>query len=347
MQDTTAARLEATYFDGQSAQPHAVALQMVGDQLHIDGTGISRTVPWQQVQWPERTRHGKRIAHFISGGLVQCDDAQAWDAWRSMHGQRDGLVVRMQQNWRAVALSGAMLVCLVGAVYVWGLPWMAQTVVALTPRSVDTQLGVVALESIDESWMQPSALSAAQQQSIQQAWQQAVASLAPEQVPQWQLLFRKSKLGPNAFALPGGTMVVTDELVELVDADNAVITAVLAHELGHVQHRDGLRMVFQVAVLGGISSLVLGDFSSILAAAPVLLGQAQYSREAERQADVYAVAVLRQARISPAVMVTLFEKLAQARKTDQEAESQWGILFASHPADAERIAFFKAAAENP
>ena len=106
-------------------------------------------------------------------------------------------------------------------------------------------------------------------------------------------------------------------------------------------------MVIQVAVLGGISSLALGDFSSILAAAPVLLGQAQYSREAEQQADAYAVAVLRQARISPAVMVTLFEKLAQARKTDQEAESQWGLLFASHPADAERIAYFKAAAENP
>ena len=73
MQETTVSRLEATYFDGQSAQAHAVALQMVGDQLHIEGTGISRTVPWQQVQWPERTRHGKRTgtANPLSGGSDQ------------------------------------------------------------------------------------------------------------------------------------------------------------------------------------------------------------------------------------------------------------------------------------
>lgn len=344
MQTQSAARLGATYFDGISAQAQPVELHVEGDCLHITGAVPARVVPLVQVQWPERTRHGKRIAHLSGGGLVQCDDAPAWDAWRSQHGQRDSLVVRMQQNWRAVALSCALLMGMLVSVYTWGLPWMAQTAVALAPRSVDTQLGEVALQSIDAQWMQPSTLSPAQQHTIRQAWQQAVAALEPGQAPEWQLLFRSSKLGPNAFALPGGTLVLTDELVQLVEADTAVITAVLAHELGHVQHRDGLRMLMQVAVLGGISSLALGDFSGILAAAPVMLGQAQYSRSAEREADAYAVALMQQARISPAVMVTLFDKLAQARQTQGPSESPWGMLFASHPADAERIAFFKDAA---
>jgi Zn-dependent protease with chaperone function len=164
------------------------------------------------------------------------------------------------------------------------------------------------------------------------------------------LVFRKSKIGPNAFALPGGTIVMTDELVKLVDGDEQVLAAVLAHELGHVQHRDGMRMLVQVGVLGSVSSALLGDFSSVLAAAPALLGQARYSREAEHQADVYSVQVLKAAHIAPSVMVTLFDKLAQQRdkkksKAGQEpSDTLLGIAFASHPTDAERIAFFQQAA---
>jgi Zn-dependent protease with chaperone function len=139
-------------------------------------------------------------------------------------------------------------------------------------------------------------------------------------------------------------------MVKLVDGDSQVLNAVLAHELGHVQHRDGLRMLVHVTVLGSVSSALLGDFSSVLAAAPILLGQAQYSRQAEHQADVYSVHLLKAAHIPPSVMVKLFEKLAQHQHKDKhEADEDpsatlLGIAFASHPADSERIAFFRQAA---
>jgi Zn-dependent protease with chaperone function len=195
--------------------------------------------------------------------------------------------------------------------------------------------------------MLPSQLATAEQHRIEAAWRQAADALPPGQVPQWTLVFRKSRIGPNAFALPGGTIVMTDELVKLVDGDTQVLSAVLAHELGHVEHRDGLRMLVQATVLGGIGSLLLGDFSSVLAAAPVLLGQAHYSRQAEHRADVYSLRVLKAAHISPSAMVKLFDKLAEQRSHDKPKadekpeESLLGIAFASHPTDAERIAFFK------
>jgi Zn-dependent protease with chaperone function len=90
---------------------------------------------------------------------------------------------------------------------------------------------------------------------------------------------------------------------------------------------------------------------------PVLLGQASYSRAAEREADAEAVLILQAASISPEVMVTLFEKMAQ-RSGDKDApagadtgraerQSSWlGIAFASHPADAERVAYFRQAARR-
>jgi Zn-dependent protease with chaperone function len=145
-------------------------------------------------------------------------------------------------------------------------------------------------------------------------------------------------------------------MVELVGGDEKIITAVLAHELGHVRHRHGLRMPVQATVLAGVTSVVLGDFSTLLAGVPLLLGQASYSRDAEKEADAEAVRILKAAGISPEVMVTLFEKLAAKTgpstkdKKDQEAavaDSSWlGIAFASHPSDAERIAYFKQAAQG-
>lgn len=341
--------LAAIYFDGRSAKPHSVHLRLLDDQLHIEGEALERSVRIREVQWPERTRHGKRIAHLPDGGQVQSDDSAAWDGWQKAHGRHDTLVVKMQQSWRSVLGSVVLLVALLGAVYAWGLPLLADAVVSATPHALDVRLGESSLVAIDKSFMRPSQLEAAEQRRIEAAWQQAVSAMPAGQAPKWTLVFRKSRIGPNAFALPGGTIVMTDEMVKLVDGDTRILTAVLAHELGHVEHRDGLRMLVQVTVLGSISSVVLGDFSSVLAAAPALLGQAHYSRQAEHQADVYSLRVLKAARIEPSVMVTLFDKLAAQRKQDNPGageaseNSLLGIAFASHPTDADRIAFFKQA----
>ncbi len=326
----------------------------------LAGEGIERCVRASDVQWPERTRHGLRAAHFASGGSVQCLDAAAWDTWHRHTGQPESWVVKAQQSWRGVLASVLLLALLGAAVYQWGLPWAARAVVALTPMSVDVSLGQASLSALDDSVVEPSKLPLAEQARLRDSFTKALAAQPAGSVPAWQLVFRKSRppgvLGPNAFALPGGTMVMTDEMVALTGGDDEVITAILAHELGHVKHRHGLRMLVQGAVLAGASSIVLGDFSTLLAAVPLLLGQASYSRDAEKQADAEAVRVLGMAGISPGVMVRLFEKLAARHapgaqdKHDADratADSSWlGIAFASHPSDTERVAYFKKAAQD-
>ena len=342
--------LAASYFDGVTARAQAVTLQLVGSNLVLAGDGINRSIRMADVQWPERTRHGIRVAHFADGGSVQCADTAAWDAWRQYSGQRDSWVVRAQQSWRGVLVSVLLLVMVGAAVYQWGLPIAARAVVAVMPQSVDATLGQASLSAIDDSLMQPSKLPMNEQTRLREAFIKALSAQPAGSVPAWQLVFRKSRIGANAFALPGGTMVMTDEMVELVGADDKVITAVLAHELGHVRHRHGLRMLVQATVLAGVTSVVLGDFSTLLAGVPLLLGQASYSRNAEKEADAEAVRILIAAGISPDVMVTLFEKLQAKDKNDKEAstgQSSWlGIAFASHPSDAERMAYFRQAARG-
>lgn len=345
------ATLPALYFDGTSARAHPVTLQLRGEALHLQGVGIDRSIALREVQWPERTRHGTRLAHFAGGGSVRSEDAAAWDAWRRGNGHTDSLVVRLQQSWRGVLASTLALLAVVVVLQQWGIPWAARSIVAVTPMSVDHSLGEAALVAMDQHLMRPSALAAPEQERIRQALTRALSALPSGSTPPWQLVFRRSGIGPNAFALPGGTLVLTDELVELVGRDTEVITAVLAHEMGHVRHRHGARMLVQATVLGGLGAVFLGDFNTLLASVPVLLGQASYSRDAEREADAEAVRILRAASISPAVMVTLFDKLAEkAQKAAQgegsasQADAWLGIAFASHPAEADRVRFFKEAA---
>jgi Zn-dependent protease with chaperone function len=336
------------YFDGQHARPVQGLLRWNAHALTLHETQEpnAEIAQWThgEVQWPERTRHGLPVAHLKGGGSLQAVDGGLWNAWQAQFVGADSLVVRLQQSWRGVATSLVAVVFCLFALWHWGLPWGSQAVLSITPLSVDRAAGDIALRAIDEQWLRPSELAANQQVALRKAFDQLVRESLGEQAPAHDLLFRKSKIGPNAFALPGGSMVMTDEMVELVGNDEAVLLGVLAHELGHVQHRHGMRMLIQGSAVGLIAGLVWGDASSLLATVPIILGQSSYSRDAERQADQFAADVLVAAGRPPSVMVRLFERLEENKQKEHGGDNPWsavGIAFSSHPADEERIQFFK------
>lgn len=343
--------LAAIYFDGQSAQAQAAVLSIYQSMLRVRLGAQTLEVPLSQVQWSERTRHGRRSAQLPGNALLQCGDALVWDAWRQTNGFADTAVVLVQQSWAWASGFAMGLVLLLIATYQWGLPVLAQGVLTITPYSIDEKIGALTLGQMESGLLRPSELAPTQQETIRLAFEQALSVQQPTELPPWRLEFRKSSIGPNAFALPGGTMVMTDDMVDLVDGDTRVLVAVLGHELGHLRHRHGMRMLVQASAMGVIASALWGDFSWALATVPAWLGQADYSRTAEREADAYALDVLNAAGISPSAMVTLFDKLKATREADSKKHhsedpnggaADWlGIAFSSHPEDAERIAFFQ------
>ena len=363
--------LPADYFDGLSARPRRVSLRLDNDQLHVSGEGVALTFLAGDVRWPERTRHGVRSAHFAQGGSVQALDAAQWDAWVRRAGLSESAVVKVQQGWRGAVLAVLLLVVVVAAGYQWGLPWAARAVLAAVPASADRAIGEAALSSFGESLLLPSAVPVARQEAVRSALAQALGRAGSKtqtqtqtqtQTPAYELRFHTSpripsrrgsatRLGPNAFALPGGVVVVTDEMLQLLEGRDDVLMGVLGHELGHVQRRHGMRMLVQATLLGAAASLLWGDISSVLAAAPVMLGQSAYSREFEREADDDAVTLLRANGLSPTVMIELFERLQKHRNADSADQAgktsssfDLGIALASHPADAERVQRFRDAA---
>jgi Zn-dependent protease with chaperone function len=346
-----AASLSADYFDGRSARARPARVRHERGELVIAFDDGERRVPLTQVQWPERQRHGARIAHFSAesgGGSLQSNDAAAWDAFvRTLPAARDGLVVRAQQSWRGVIVAVVLLVALLAAGYRWGVPLAAQGVVAVIPLEADAAVGRIALQSVEGRWLKPSQLPAEHRARLASAFERMVAAAFPDSAsrPSYDLRFHAGTIGPNAFALPGGTIVLTDELVALLPERDDAVLGVLAHELGHVRARHGMRLVVQVSLLGAATSVALGDFSAVLASVPALLGQMAYSRDAEREADAESVRLMKAAGLSPLAMVAFFERVRAWRDSDEGrrkgADFDPGIAFSSHPADEERIAFFR------
>ncbi len=358
--------LAADWFDGSSARAVRVTLRIDGDTLQIErddhggdgvegGDGVVQRVPVSAVRWPERTRHGARVAHLRAGGSVHALDTADWDAWARHNGIGESAVVTAQQSWRATGIAVVLVLVLAGAGYLWGVPWLARTALVLLPVSVDRAIGEAALGSIDGALLAPSRVPEARQRELRGAFARALARARPDATtvaPELQFRAGRggspnapSPLGPNAFALPGGTIVVTDEMLDLLAGRDDVLLGVLGHEHGHVQRRHGMRLLVQATLIGTAAGIAIGDFSSVLAAAPALLGQNAYSRDFEREADADAITLLRAAGVSPAVMVELFERLAAQRAAVGDRPGpDLGIALASHPADAERIARFREAA---
>ena len=138
----------------------------------------------------------------------------------------------------------------------------------------------------------------------------------------------------NAFALPGGHVVLFRGLIDAAENPDEV-AAVLAHEIGHVAHRDPTRGALRTAGSIGVLGLLFGDFAGgtvVLFMANQLIN-ASYSQEAEARADEFAHEVLTKARVNPAALGHMFERL-RAEYGDAE-----GIVahFASHPTHEERI----------
>jgi Zn-dependent protease with chaperone function len=217
--------------------------------------------------------------------------------------------------------------------YTFGIPMLADAIARRLPAELTTSLGDQALAALDRQVFAPSAIPRERQQTIDAAFRSLAMPTGSTGV--YKLEFRKSEAaGANAVALPSGTIVVTDDLVTLARDDREIL-GVLAHEAGHVERRHGLRGILQNSLLGLVLAWIAGDVSSVAAAAPAALLEANYSRDLEREADAFATQVLDGNDIPRAHLADMLRRLETSAKTS----GMPGALkyLSTHPATAERL----------
>ncbi len=343
MSTTPPAPLEVDWFDGRSARPRPALAFIEADALVVEdrATGERQHHPLASVRWPQPDRHGARILTLPDGGSLHCREPGAWTVLARRAGVRASFSERLRQDVFGALLALLLVVAAGFGLWRFGLPLAVDATLAVVPAAVDEQVGRAALASVDEQWLGPSRLPEATRLRLSRAFEDMRQTAAVPLVPA-ELLFRSSEIGPNAFALPGGTMVLTDELVRLADGDETMILGVLAHEYGHVLERHGMRLLLQSLFMAAVIGLATGDVGGLVGGAPLLMSQLAYSREHERRADEVSIRMLQASGRSPAAMAEMFARLAgTAGETDGGPA---GVLFSTHPPTADRIARFEAAA---
>lgn len=326
----------ALYFDGRSARACAVTLREHDGVLHVEGGDVSRSEPLSALRVSEPMGDAARLISFADGAHLEVRDHAALARLLDATGHRDAAVVRWAFQPRMVAIMLVALLLSVWLIAQYGLPRAARVAAPLVPDSALTALSSRTLDWLDRSLTRPTTLSSARQQALRDALS-SVASVDGQPIPHTLLFRAGGALGANAFALPDGTLIVTDELVALAGADPSVL-AVLMHELGHAHQRHGVRMLLQGSATALFMAWYLGDISSLLASAPAALVQAGYSRDMEREADDFAVKLLRARGQSPGLLADMLEKLSVAHGEGHATRSGPMGWLSSHPDTAERIA---------
>lgn len=332
----------ADLFDGRNSRPRAVEVRLAEGRLRIDGEDIHLDVPLDQVRLAPPVGLAREVVFLPDGAELHGGDPAALTELAR------ALPSRTPEHWahrlegRIGYAIGALLVsvALIFAGLRWGVPAGAELAARALPAGVETRVGEEALALLDKVSFSPSAVPSARQQAISGR----LAALCGRQAcPPYRLLFRDGgRIGANAMALPGGTLVLTDGLVRLARHDDELM-AVLAHELGHVQRRHSLRLAIQGIGAGAILVAVTGDIgniSDLVAGLPTLLLQSGYSRDMEREADGHALAWLQSACIPPQRFADILKRL------DSNPAESHGLLD-SHPDTPARLEPFTAAPACP
>jgi Zn-dependent protease with chaperone function len=330
------AAFPAEYFDGITSAARAVEVSLEAGEARVDGGDVALRFPRDAlVVHPRLGSLPVRIG-LPDGGLLV---TQAAGAWESLGAPRAAtLAHRLESNLRFVALGFVALIAFGVFAYMVGIPRLAEIGAHRMPRAMEKQIAVEAMAVLDRHVFKPSGLEAPRREAIQQAFD----SLASGSASKPRLEFRGGgAFGANAFALPGGVVILTDELVELFKDDDP-IAAVLAHELGHHEHRHGMRHLLQDSISALLAAAVLGDASGVgglVATLPTTLLHTSYSRAFEREADGYAYALLRGSGRAPRLLGEALRALTEAHKG---ADVDLGYL-STHPPTEERIAAAEAA----
>lgn len=140
----------------------------------------------------------------------------------------------------------------------------------------------------------------------------------------------------NAFALPGGAILVTDDLIEMAKTPEE-LAAVIAHEAAHVELRHVMQAVWRSLGLGLILDAVVGGGTGAGQQAVLLVGSftdLRYSRDAELEADARGQELLQAARLSSEGMAPFFERIATRGEGPNAAAVK--ELISTHPDTARR-----------
>ena len=238
-----------------------------------------------------------------------------------------GQVRRARHSHRALWGSAVGVVVGLGLMLWFGSDLIVEWAVARIPVQWEQKLG----ETVYQDFLsKETVLKEGPAVSAVQEMTQRMTAKIPNNPYTFQVSVVQSSV-VNAFALPGGYVVVFTGLMRKAESGEEV-AGVLSHELNHVLQRHGMERLVKMMGVAAVVSILVGDQQGLIGLARQLgleLATLKFGREQETEADVTGIRLLSDARIAPDGMIRFFERLSEKDKERVE-------LFSTHPMSAAR-----------
>ncbi|MDE0096814.1 MAG: M48 family metallopeptidase [Gammaproteobacteria bacterium] len=330
------------FFDTLSSRGRKASLQLEGDRLSVfvDGDPVFEDLRLESLQ-------DNRVFHFKCGRQFIADHAIDREFRRRHLKKAERFILWLERFSIRRALLLAVLVVSALALYRVMLSTASGVIVAGLPHSLERETGENAYLALKSTVFTETELPDSVRSRLTGSASALSAQMALPDPPE--IHFHSSRFfGPNALAFPGGPIVVTDELVNLLDDDGEVL-AVIAHELAHVRERHSLRQIVDTVGMTAIAAILFGADESLVEEATAILINARIlrnSRGHEKEADLIALETIRNLGMDEMSLHSAISKLIGHSCNGDPvgadlAECLEGDVFpdwlSTHPSGAERL----------
>ena len=305
--------LPARYADGRVAVMREVTAEIAADAIRI--TTASETLVWPYTDLRRADDDNGRIIlrkHPDTGERLQLEREEAAAPLKQAAPElfkAKAFGVEGREVVGSLVAAAASL----AAVFLLGVPLMAQPIASVLPNRYRNQIS-------DISWSQVERLTQYCDDSDEAstvlnglAQRLMTAGHVQQKNDVWVTIVRAGF--PNAFTLPDDSIIVTDQLIAMAD-DPDELAGVLAHEIGHIQHRHVMANVIRNVGAGIFFDVVFGGSGAgqAVAVASVNLASLRYSRGDETEADQSGLDYMEAAHVNPGALARLFERVAETER---------------------------------
>jgi Zn-dependent protease with chaperone function len=327
---------QAVYFDGRTNRKRSVKLSLAGGVDIVEQDTVVDVWSFgdvRRVDGPPGVMRLSCVAALPLARLEITDPAtQAAIALRCKALDAAGLG---QVKTGKIVLWSLAAVCSIVGLAWFGIPYVADRLAPYVPFAFEKRIGDMADGQIRTLIGGKECTGAAGQAAFKELVEKL--RIAGELEIPLEAHVMSSTMA-NAFALPGGRIYLLDGLLQKARSPDE-IAGILAHELGHVHHRDGMRRMIQTGGTSFLFGLLFGDVTG--AGAVIFISRsmldASYSRDAERSADAFAIETMQKLGRSPVPAGALLFRI-----TGAQAGKDISIL-SSHPLTEDRLETMKKA----
>ncbi len=325
----------ARYFDGASAARYDVTVRLGPQAIEIERHGFESLVwPYDEVTAPddafssdivrlERKRETTEMLIVRDGRFREALIQSAPSEW----------VARSRRNarhtWERTALAALAVLALAVVIYLWGTRAIGGLMASILPVSWEERMGDAFAQTLAP--LDQRCNDAKMQAAVDSIVERLTGSLE-DSVYNYKVAV--GGFGVNAFAAPGGRIVVTPGLMAMTTRPEE-LAGVLAHEIQHVEQQHSTRAMFREMSGTLILAALTGEFANGTMAlqSAATLAQLSHFREDETAADREGMRLMQQARIDGYGMIEMFQKF---QRVEGNLPSQLQYV-STHPMTANRI----------